>query len=95
MAETKSDDPIEQEALAKRSFPPNLPLLTSSDVVIYPYMAAPLIIEIGILSLLETSAFFRVPLLIRLPVIVPSTILLPSMVLFLKSSFLMGSKSEI
>ncbi len=41
----KPEEPIEQEALAKRSFPPNLPLLTSSEVVIYPYMAAPLIIE--------------------------------------------------
>ena len=44
-SEIKSDDPVEQEALAKRSFPPNLPLLTSSEVVIYPYMAAPLMIE--------------------------------------------------
>jgi len=45
MASTKADPQVEQDALAKRAFPPNLPLLTSSEVVIYPYMAAPLIIE--------------------------------------------------
>lgn len=36
---------IEPDAIAKRTFPPHLPLLTSSEVVIYPYMAAPLVIE--------------------------------------------------
>ncbi len=45
MASEETVDPTAPEALAKRSFPPNLPLLTSSEVVIYPYMAAPLIIE--------------------------------------------------
>ncbi|HAA75624.1 TPA: endopeptidase La [Candidatus Latescibacteria bacterium] len=45
MASEETVDPTTPEALAKRSFPPNLPLLTSSEVVIYPYMAAPLIIE--------------------------------------------------
>jgi ATP-dependent Lon protease len=45
MASTKNDGPIGQDALANRTFPSDLPLLTSSDVVIYPYMAAPLIIE--------------------------------------------------
>ena len=45
MATTKTDNSPEQEALAKRSYPPQLQLVTSSDVVIYPYMAAPLIID--------------------------------------------------
>ncbi len=41
------DNPIEEttEAIAKRSFPPDLPLLVSGEVVIYPYMAAPLLID--------------------------------------------------
>ena len=33
------------EAIAKRSFPPDLPLLATGEVVIYPYMAAPLLID--------------------------------------------------
>lgn len=33
------------EAIAKRSFPPDLPLLATNEVVIYPYMAAPLLID--------------------------------------------------
>ena len=44
MAEEK---PVEEptEAIAKRSFPPDLPLLVTGEVVIYPYMAAPLLID--------------------------------------------------
>lgn len=45
MATSNLNEPIEQDALAKRSFPPNLPLLTTSEVVIYPNMAAPLVID--------------------------------------------------
>ena len=35
--------PEETEALARRSFPPDLPLLTTPRVVIYPGMASPLV----------------------------------------------------
>ena len=37
--------PEETEAIARRSFPPDLPLLTTPRVVIYPGMASPLVIE--------------------------------------------------
>ena len=45
MATPENGNAVEEEALAPRSYPPTLPLLTSSEVVIYPYMAAPLVIE--------------------------------------------------
>jgi ATP-dependent Lon protease len=41
----KRETPVEGEAIATRSYPPELPLLTTTDVVIFPYMAAPLMIE--------------------------------------------------